>query len=135
MSVAIKVILAAAKVLADKENRQKLLIIVLIPVGIVIIFISIFVYKSTDEDVDVYLIAAKEVSAELKTINKLDGNLVKGIYFLYPDKVTEDLSEVSQFIKDFFVRTITITLIVRGDQAILSSVTAAFCGKATCSPK
>lgn len=119
MSVAIKVILAAAKVLADKENRQKLLIIVLIPVGIVIILISIFVYKSTDEDVDVYLIAAKEVSAELKTINKLDGNLVKGIYFLYPDKVTEDLSEVSQFIKDFFVRTITETIIVNGKKVVV----------------
>lgn len=119
MSIIIRVLLMGAQALSDKEKRNNLLIIALIPIGIIVVFISIFIYKSTDEDIDVYLIAAKQVAKEMKTINKLDGNLVKGIYFLYPDKVTEELEEVSQFIKDFFVREVSETIIVDGEEIVV----------------
>ncbi|MEG0894498.1 MAG: hypothetical protein RSE93_02205 [Oscillospiraceae bacterium] len=92
-----------------KSNDRKniiitFLIILLIPIIFLNFFLSIFIYKSNDPQ-DKYLISAEQVAFELNTPNRLDGNLIKSIYFLYKYKETEELWEIKKFIKDFFVNS------------------------------
>lgn len=116
MAAVTKILLTSAQQLQSKEKRNQLLIIVLLPIGFIVFFISIFIYKSTDFESDIYLISAEEVREEYETINKLDGNLVKSIYFIYKDKETEEKWEIKAFIEEFFLRKVSESVIVDGEE-------------------
>lgn len=95
--------------IATKIKKEKLIkiivVIIALPTVLLVLFLTIFVVKSTYEK-DIYLISAQSVREELEISNRIDGNLVKAIYFIYSERnegQTEDPIEIESFIKAFFV--------------------------------
>lgn len=107
MGVAAKLLISMAAKMKKEKLAKIIVVVISIPAMLLVIFLNVFVVKSTYED-DVYLIAAKSVKEQLKTSNKIDGNLVKAIYFIFSERnegQTEDQIEIENFIKDYFVNT------------------------------
>lgn len=111
LPVAAKITIEVAKILADKNKRNTLFIIIGSPLILIIIISSMFFYRSTDIN-DTFILSVRELKAERKIENELDGDLTRSIYMIHNKTLTEDIIEVKDFILTYFYKEKTQTVIV-----------------------
>lgn len=95
---------------ADKNKRQNLFLILVIPLAFIAVVLLIFTYKTADDN-DAYNKAVLMVKDDCYVSNSLDGNLIRCIWLVKNGDINDDAAAVAEFIEKNFVEEITETYI------------------------
>ncbi|WMJ24303.1 M23 family metallopeptidase [Paludicola sp. MB14-C6] len=103
-SATARIILEVVSTVTDKEKRQKIYYICLIPLGLICIFFAA-TFISPEEDTKLYTAAIQSVKTKYDIPNSIDCKLIRSIYLLSNESSsTANQNDIASFIENYFIK-------------------------------